>query len=173
MGLFLDQKQKTPYEDVLRTPKISTPTSLDTATATPVSVVRVVDGDTISVLLDGSETKVRLIGINAPESVDPRRPVQCFGKEAAAHMTELLSQHKVELLYDISQDRYDKYGRLLAYVYRDDGVFINEAMIHDGYAYEYTYKTPYEFQQEFKTTEREARSEANGLWSPLTCNGRY
>lgn len=138
-----------------------------------VTVRRIVDGDTIIVAQDGVDIRVRLIGINAPESVDPRRPVQCFGKEASEHMKQLALGQQVRLVLDPSQDRYDAYGRLLAYVYRFDGVFVNEAMIHDGFAYEYTFKTPYAFQQEFKRTESEARGEANGLWSPDTCNGRY
>lgn len=173
-GLLLERSPRLPHEDALRTvPDAVTPAAAQTASTTPLlPVVRVVDGDTIVVLRGGDETKVRLIGINAPESVDPERPVQCYGKEAGLHMKMLLEGRSVQLTYDDTQDRYDKYGRLLAYVYRDDGLFVNEEMIHDGYAYEYTFKTPYVFQQEFKSTEREARSEVSGLWSPQTCNGR-
>ncbi|HXK38330.1 MAG TPA: thermonuclease family protein [Candidatus Paceibacterota bacterium] len=146
--------------------------SNSTNTATIYTILRIIDGDTITVGINGIETKIRLIGVNAPESVDPRRPLQCYGKEAAAHLSALLEQRKVTLVFDDSQDRYDKYGRLLAYVYRDDGLLINSTMIRDGYAYEYTYITPYVERQNFKQAERDASKALLGLWSPKTCSGK-
>lgn len=172
-AIFLDLKQNLRHESaILPIPVRSTMLDTRSTTTPTVTVLRVVDGDTIDVMLDGNTTRVRLIGINAPESVDPRRPVQCFGKEASAYMHTLLDGRSVRLDVDISQDRYDKYGRLLAYIYRDDGLFINLAMISDGYAYEYTYSTPYQFQNEFKQTEHGARTALRGLWSASTCNGK-
>jgi hypothetical protein len=65
----------------------------------------------------------------------------------------------------------DKYGRLLAYVYREDGLFYNKYMIEQGYAHEYTYNTPYKYQSEFKAAQKFAQENSRGLWSPDTCNG--
>jgi len=86
-----------------------------------VDVVSVVDGDTIKVSIDGKTTTLRLIGIDTPETVDPRKLVQCFGLEASKKAKELLTGRKVRIEQDPTQDKIDKYGRLLAYVYRDDG----------------------------------------------------
>lgn len=132
-------------------------------------VTKVVDGDTIDVLMDGKTERVRLLGINTPESVDPRRPVECFGREASAKAKEWLDGRSVRLEYDESQDRRDKYGRLLAYVYRDDGFFYNLEIIKAGYAYEYTYFLPYEFQAEFKAAQKDAETKERGLWAPAAC----
>ena len=134
----------------------------------PRGVVRVVDGDTVVVAPD---TTVRLIGIDTPETVDPRKPVQCFGREASAYAHLLLDGHSVWLEYDPTQGRLDKYGRTLAYVWLPDGRLFNEVMIADGYAHEYTYDLPYRYQDTFIAAERAAREGERGLWSPTTCNG--
>jgi micrococcal nuclease len=132
-------------------------------------VSRVIDGDTIEVTRDGVKEKVRLIGINTPETVDPRKTVECFGKEASAHAKEILLGQKVTLVSDSTQTKYDKYGRLLAYVYRKDGLFVNKHMIQEGYAYEYTYRVPYTFQKEFKEAQLKAEMEGKGLWAFGVC----
>ncbi len=134
-------------------------------------VVRVVDGDTLVVDYNGVNEKVRLIGINTPETVDPRRAVECFGKEASTRLKELAEGKRVLLERDPTQDARDTYDRILAYVYLEDGQMLNRKMIADGYAYEYTYMTPYAYQQEFKELQTLARTSARGLWSPTTCNG--
>ncbi|HRI05722.1 MAG TPA: thermonuclease family protein [Candidatus Dojkabacteria bacterium] len=124
-------------------------------------VIEVVDGDTIKVSELGT---LRLIGIDTPETVDPRKPVQCFGKEASDKAKSLLSGKKVRLEFDTSQGRLDKYGRTLAYVYREDGLFFNKEMIKQGFAHEYTYSTPYKYQSEFKKAQSEAQEAKSGLW---------
>ena len=134
----------------------------------PVAVVRVVDGDTVVV---APRTTLRLIGIDTPETVDPRKPVQCFGREASAWAHALLDGKEVWLEYDPSQGRLDKYGRTLAYVWLPDGVLFNQVMIADGFAHEYTYDLPYRYQDAFAAAERDARESERGLWSPTTCNG--
>ena len=136
-----------------------------------VLVARVVDGDTVIVNLNRREEKIRLLGINTPETVDPRKPVECFGEEAFARAKAILTNQTVRLEFDPSQDRYDKYGRLLAYVWLADGTNFNLKMIQDGFAYEYTYHLPYKYQTEFKAALRTARQASRGLWSPETCNG--
>jgi micrococcal nuclease len=134
-------------------------------------VTKVTDGDTIHIEMDGKDDTVRLLGINTPETVDPRRPVECFGKEASARMKEIVSGQIVRLEYDDSQALRDTYGRLLAYVYLEDGQMVNRKMVAEGYAYEYTYMTPYRYQREFRDAQRLAQSAKRGLWSESTCNG--
>lgn len=135
-------------------------------------VTKVTDGDTLHVSIDGVDEKVRLIGINTPETVDPRTTVQCFGKEASERMKELAGGKVVRLEYDDSQSLRDTYGRLLAYVYLEDGQMLNRKMIAEGYAYEYTYMTPYAYQAEFRELQNFARTSGRGLWGPATCNGK-
>lgn len=134
-------------------------------------VTSIVDGDTIKVDVNGTIETIRLIGIDTPETVDPRKPVQCFGKEASTKAKELLSGKKIKLEYDETQSKRDKYNRLLAYIYREDGLFFNKYMIEQGYAHEYTYITPYKFQAEFKAAQKFAQENLKGFWSLTTCNG--
>jgi micrococcal nuclease len=134
-------------------------------------VTKVTDGDTIEVHIDGVDEKVRLIGIDTPETVDPRRQVQCFGKEATNRMKELVGDRLVELEYDESQGERDSYGRLLAYVYLEDGQMVNRKMVAEGYAYEYSYLTPYKYRDEFRELQALARTSGRGLWNPDTCSG--
>lgn len=132
-------------------------------------VVSVVDGDTIKVDMDGATTTIRLIGIDTPEVVDPRKPVQCFGREASAKAKELLQGKRVVLVSDETQGDIDKYKRLLRYVIMEDGLLFNEYMIEEGYAHEYTYQVPYVHQQRFKDAERYARENKKGLWADGVC----
>jgi micrococcal nuclease len=136
-----------------------------------VKVLSVVDGDTIKVSIDGKTETLRLIGLDTPETVDPRKPVQCFGKEASNKAKELLTGKMVRLESDSTQGEIDKYKRLLRYVFIEDGTFYNKWMIQNGYAHEYTYNIPYKYQVEFKAAEKSAREQQLGLWNPSTCNG--
>lgn len=129
--------------------------------------MRVIDGDTIEVLLDGKKAKVRIIGINTPETVDPRRPVGCFGKEASKFAKQILTGQVIILESDPTQSNVDRYGRLLRYVFVN-GLDFGKKMISDGYAYEYTYDLPYKYQSEYKNAERQARERGLGLW--VSCN---
>ena len=135
------------------------------------NVTKITDGDTIHVMIDGTDEIVRLIGINTPETVDPRRTVECFGKEASERMKEIAHGKIVRLEYDETQALRDTYGRLLAYVYLEDGQMINRKMVAEGYAYEYTYMTPYRYQREFRELQSLAQSADRGLWSKSTCDG--
>ena len=132
-------------------------------------VTKVIDGDTIDVNIEGTIETLRLIGINTPETVDPRKPVEWFGIEASNKAKELLSEEKVRIEKDPSQGDRDKYSRLLVYVYLDTGLFFNKYMVERGYAYEYTYDTPYKYQAEFRQAEQEAKSQERGLWAPGAC----
>lgn len=142
------------------------------ATATYYTVMRVVDGDTLAIDYNGVDEKVRLIGINTPETVDQRKTVECFGKEASTRMKELALDSIIRLERDPTQDARDIYGRILAYVYLEDGQMLNRKMIAEGYAYEYTYMTPYIYQKEFKSLQALAKTSGRGLWSTETCSGK-
>ena len=120
---------------------------------------RVVDGDTI--ILDGNE-RVRLIGVDTPETVHPSKPVEFFGKEASAFIRRMVEGKKVRLEYD--WQRIDKYGRTLAYVYLEDGTFLNAEIIKQGYGHAYT-KYPFKYLEDFRKYEQEAREKCQGLWA--------
>jgi endonuclease YncB( thermonuclease family) len=111
----------------------------------PYTVLKVVDGDTIHVNANGQKLKIRMIGLDTPETVDPRKPVQCFGREASAQAKTILGGQSVYLETDPSQDTIDKYGRTLAYVWTASGRLFNLDMIAHGYAFEYTYDLPYRY----------------------------
>ena len=132
-------------------------------------VIRIIDGDTIVVDNRGVLEKVRLIGVNTPETVDPRKKVECFGKEASRFVTDILTGSSVSLEIDASQGDQDRYGRLLRYVYLPDGTLLNKTIIAEGYGYEYTYGVPYRFMNEFKDAERTARMLEKGLWAKGVC----
>jgi len=129
-------------------------------------VERIVDGDTIVVSADaatglGLSEKVRLIGVDTPETVDPRKPVERFGAEASRYAQERLLGRTVRLAFD--GDLRDRYGRLLAYVFLEDGSCFNLSIVADGYGFAYT-KYPFRFMDEFRAAEREARESRRGLW---------
>jgi len=125
-------------------------------------VERVVDGDTILVRDGDVLTTVRLIGVDTPETVHPRKPVERFGKEAAAFTKRTLENESVRLEFD--NERFDRYGRLLAYVYRaSDGLFVNEELIRQGYGHAYT-RFPFRYLDRFRRLEAEARENGRGLW---------
>ena len=122
---------------------------------------RVVDGDTIIVDMNGKEERVRLIGVDTPETVHPNKPVEYFGKEASEFTKNMVEGKRVRLEYD--WQRRDKYGRLLAYVYLQDGTFLNAEIIKQGYGFAYT-RFPFKYLEEFRQYEREARENGRGLW---------
>ncbi len=173
IGYFLEPTKVPPppaqvAEVVAAIPEATTTPALPKNTY---PVLKVVDGDTIDVLVDGKTVRLRLIGLDTPETVDPRKTVQCFGKEASDKAKELLVGNVVRLEYDASQGAFDKYRRTLAYIFLPDGTLYNKYMIAEGYAHEYTYNLPYKYQQEFKMAERQAREEKKGLWADGTCAG--
>lgn len=161
----------TPTPRPISTPVVTPTQSKPSPGAETYSVVEVVDGDTIRIDMGGTTETLRLIGIDTPETRDPRKPVQCFGKEASDRAKLLLVGQRVRIAEDPTQDTRDKYGRLLAYVWRADGLFYNYRTILDGYAHEYTYNTPYQFQAQFRAAENEARENGRGLWSTDSCGG--
>lgn len=132
------------------------------------TVVRVVDGDTLQVApspAPGSAEgdRVRLIGVDTPETVHPNRPVERFGREAAAFTRRLCEGRRVRLEFDPAAGQ-DRYGRVLAYVYLEDGTFVNAEILRQGYGHAYT-RFPFAYLEEFRALEREARENRRGLWA--------
>ena len=133
-------------------------------------VVRVIDGDTLTLNISGKKETLRLIGMDTPETVDPRKPVQCFAKEASDKAKAILTDKRVRIESDPSQGERDKYNRLLRYIFLENGTFFNKMMIEEGYAHEYTYHVPYKYQSEFEEAETRARENKRGLWGDV-CDG--
>ncbi len=133
-------------------------------------VVSVSDGDTIKVMMDKKIETIRLIGVDTPETVDPRRPVQCYGLEASNFTKKTLANANIKLESDFIAGDRDKYKRLLRYVFLEDGQNFNQVLIEDGYGHEYTYQSqPYKYQEAFKRSEQFARENSRGLWAPDAC----
>jgi micrococcal nuclease len=133
------------------------------------TVAYVVDGDTIDVLINGEEHRVRLIGVDTPESVSRSTPVECFGREASKYTAELLPVG-TEIRLERDVEPRDDYGRLLAYVYRQsDGLMINLELIRNGYAQPLTIPPNVNFSDQFVEAARAAEAADVGLWS--ACSG--
>lgn len=126
-------------------------------------VIRVVDGDTIDVRdAEGIIERVRFVGIDTPETVDERKPVQCYGPEASAHTKELLDGKNVELSRKPEEDR-DEYDRLLRYVFFEEED-IGARMIDEGYARSVCMPFPHPKCEEYAALEKGARAEKRGRW---------
>ncbi|MDF1496549.1 MAG: thermonuclease family protein [Patescibacteria group bacterium] len=136
-------------------------------------VVSIADGDTLTAIMDsepGTEVKVRFLGVNTPETVDPRRPVECFGKEASEFTKSLLSNQRIKLEADPEADEIDKYGRLLRNIYLADGTDVNAELVKQGYAYAYvSFPQNAERKAYLRSLESEAKANLRGLWNPETC----
>lgn len=135
-----------------------------------VTVLRVMDGDTIEIQnASGAAKKLRYIGINTPETVDPRRSPQCFGQQASARNKELVANKEVYLEKDVSE--VDRYGRLLRYIYLDEvgSISVNEQLILEGFAVASKYPPDVKYQEKFAKAEVEARANQKGLWGIGVC----
>ncbi|XAS78120.1 thermonuclease family protein [Dermatophilaceae bacterium Sec6.4] len=143
----------------------NSPTSSDGSSLGPlVPVISVIDGDTIAVRIDGARVKIRLIGVDTPETRKPNTPVQCFGKQASSKMQSLVQSRSVRLQADPTQGDRDKYDRSLRYVFTADGVNVAQTLIAGGFGREYTYAAPYRFQKQFRSAQVSAKSTRSGLW---------
>jgi micrococcal nuclease len=126
-------------------------------------VTKIVDGDTIHVQVGGRREKVRYIGVDTPETHKPGTPVQCYGRSASAFNARLVAERRVELRTDA--ETRDRYGRLLAYVYRrPDGMFVNAELVRRGFATILTIPPNVAHAQEFLRLQRAARQAGRGLW---------
>lgn len=125
------------------------------------------DGDTIAVDMNGTTEKVRMIGVDTPETHDPRKSVQCFGQAASDYTKQLIGNNNVRLEADPTNTNRDRYNRLLRYVYLPDGRLVNAEIIKNGYGFAYTH-FPFTKIEEFKGYQQQAESTQLGLWG--SCN---
>lgn len=127
-------------------------------------VTEFADGDTISVDMDGKTERIRMVGVDTPETHDPRKPVQCFGLAASDFTKKLIGTNPVRLESDELSSNRDRYNRLLRYVYLPDGRLVQEEIIRGGYGFAYT-SFPFTKSDHFKQLENEARENSRGLWA--------
>ena len=129
----------------------------------------VVDGDTVDLIIDGVEERVRLIGIDTPETKKENTPIECFGLEATAFAQSLLPEG-TPLYVERDVEARDVYGRLLAYIYRiDSGIFVNLEIVRQGYAQPLTIPPNVAHSTEFVEAARAAERANLGLWAE--CSG--
>jgi len=137
-------------------------------------VDRVVDGDTIKISDENAQCTARLIGVNTPETKHPRIGKECFGDEASEFAKNTLEGRRVRIEYDDSQDKKDRYNRILVYVYLEErNFFFNKELIKQGFAKEATYNGKYQFQSEFREAQAQAKTNNLGFWNSATCGGDF
>lgn len=127
-------------------------------------VTEFVDGDTITVDMNGRKERVRMIGVDTPETHDPRKSVECFGQAAADYTRQLIGNDMVRLEADELSSNRDRYNRLLRYVYTSDNKLVQAEIIKNGYGFAYV-SFPFSKLEEFRRYESEAERQQLGLWS--------
>lgn len=130
-------------------------------------VAGVIDGDTIVVNINDRPETIRFIGVDTPETVHPSKPKECYGDEASKKTLEMLLGKSVHLIPDPQTKDRDQYGRLLRFVFLEDGTFVNAKLIEGGFGFNYIYD-PFQFMKEFDRLEKQAKSAKVGLWG--ACN---
>lgn len=126
-------------------------------------VSRFIDGDTVAVSMNGHEEKLRLIGVDTPETHKPNTPVQCYGPAAAAYTKTILENQSIRLVSDEQSTDRDRYGRLLRYIYLTDGTNFNEKLIQTGHAFYYPY-FPFTKSEVFSADQDTAMANNLGIW---------
>jgi len=164
---ILEYKKSLSFEEVAGV--TTALTEVDFSKMEKTQVIKVVDGDTIKI--EGDRT-VRYIGVDTPETKHPKKPVQCFGREASDANKALVEGKYVYLERDISET--DRYKRLLRYVYlpnpqsTGEAIFVNEYLVEQGYAHLLTYPPDVKYDETFRSAEKQAREGNRGLWGK--CN---
>ncbi len=132
-------------------------------------IARYSDGDTITVNMNGTEETIRFVGVDTPETHDPRKKVQCYGPAASAYTRNTLTAagSKVRLAADSLSNNRDRYNRLLRYVYLPDGTLLNLKLIQQGYGFYYPY-FPFSKSDEFDAAQKQAQTGNRGLWGNCT-----
>jgi micrococcal nuclease len=128
------------------------------------TVSRFIDGDTIEVQMNGTKEKVRFIGVDTPETHDPRKTVQCYGAAAADFTKKTIDNQPVRLEADPTNTDRDRYNRLLRYVYLSNGTLVNAEIIKQGYGFAYI-GFPFTKMEEFKQYQKDAQTQNRGLWN--------
>lgn len=127
-------------------------------------MTKFVDGDTVEVNINGHTEAIRFIGVDTPETHDPRKPVQCYGQEAASFTQQLINNQPLRLVADPLDTDRDRYDRLLRYLYLPDGTLVNQKLIADGYGFYYPY-FPFTKKSEFAASQAAAQQAHKGLWA--------
>jgi len=130
-------------------------------------VTEFADGDTISIDMNGQTERIRMIGVDTPETHDPRKAVQCFGQAASDFTKKLITNQPIRLESDPLSTNRDRYDRLLRYVYVPDGKLVQEELIREGYGFAYV-SFPFSKSEHFKQLQNEARLHGKGLWGSCT-----
>lgn len=126
------------------------------------TVKQFLDGDTVLVDMNGTEEKIRFIGIDTPETHKENTPVQCYGPAAATYTKNRIGSQRIRLVSDSLTTNRDRYDRLLRYVYLEDGVNLNLELVQKGYAFAYAF--PFAKSQEFNAAMEKAQADKSGLW---------
>lgn len=130
------------------------------------TVVKVIDGDTIDINIpdaNWSDTRIRLLGIDAPETKDPNKPVMYYGPEASKFVSDTVLKKNITVIMDANSKARDKYSRLLAYIKLENGKILNEELISRGFAYADT-RFPHSYYKKYIKLEEKAIKEKKGLW---------
>jgi micrococcal nuclease len=126
-------------------------------------ITKVVDGDTFEVNMDGHIERIRLIGLDTPETQKPNSPIECFGVAASVFAHKLLDGQEVRLTADPINTNRDRYGRLLRYAFLKNGTLVNAEIIKKGYGFAYL-SFPFTKSDEFREYQKTARLNSIGLW---------
>lgn len=162
---ILPTRQPVPAPPSKHNERLPVIPELDVSRAELCAVVAVVDGDTITVSRNGVTETVRLLGVDTPETQDPRKEVQFFGKEASAFLSNLVTGEDVYLTFEKRGEK-DRYGRSLAYVHRaPDGLWVNLEIVRQGYGQVYSGEA-FQHIDVFLAYQRRAREAGKGLWNP-------
>lgn len=154
--IFLQQNGMVPGQERVKT-------TVENSTPGLYTVTKFDDGDTIGVDMEGKTETIRFIGVDTPETHDPRKSVQCFGKDAAAFTKATIGSQKVRLEADPESDNRDRYDRLLRFVYLQNGELLNYELVKEGYGFAIT-GFPHTKMETFVNAETEAKSSGRGLW---------
>lgn len=151
----------------LEQPTTETKKLVEQATPGLYQVTKFDDGDTIQVDMEGKQETVRFIGVDTPETHDPRKPIQCFGTAAANFTKNVIGKNRVRLEADPTNNNRDRYQRLLRYVFLPDGTLVNKKIIAEGYGFALV-GFPFQKMEEFKSAQATAREQNKGLWGGCT-----
>jgi len=154
--IFLQQQGILPGSDTIDQ-------AIENNTPGEYRVVKFDDGDTIAVDMQGKTETIRFIGVDTPETHDPRKPVQCYGKAASAFTKQAIGSGRVRLEADPKSGNRDRYDRLLRFVYLPDGTLLNYELVKEGYGFAIT-GFPHTKMDTFVNAETEAKSRSRGLW---------
>lgn len=151
--------------------KTQLPPAQNSTSSVTYSVYKIVDGDTVDVLINGVKMRIRVIGIDTPEVVKSGEKPECFGKEASDRAYELLEGKEVMLEFDKVAGDTDKYDRYLRHIFVDQKNYAEE-MIKGGFGKQYAYRNQkYAHRPEFEAAEKFAKDAQMGLWGPNACQG--